>query len=29
MKVFAWRIIKTKYASDAFNGEGVRRFGGR
>lgn len=29
MKVLAWRIVKTKYASDAFSGEGARRFGGR
>lgn len=25
----AWRIVKRKYAADAFDGEGARRFGGR
>ena len=25
----AWRIVKTKYASQAFDGEGARQFGGR
>lgn len=25
----AWRIVKTKYASDAFTGKGARLFGGR
>lgn len=25
----AWRLLKTKYASDAFSGEGARLYGGR
>jgi RES domain-containing protein len=25
----AWRIVKTKYAGTAFDGEGARRYGGR
>ena len=25
----AWRIVKTRYAASAFDGEGARRFGGR
>jgi RES domain-containing protein len=25
----AWRIVKTRYAAAAFDGEGARRFGGR
>ena len=29
MSVGAWRIVKRKYAKNAFTGEGARRFGGR
>ena len=29
MTVTAWRIVKAKRASDAFSGEGPRRYGGR
>lgn len=29
MSVTAWRIVKRKFASQAFNGEGARLFGGR
>ena len=25
----AWRIVKTKYRAEAFNGEGARLYGGR
>ncbi len=27
--ITAWRIVKTKYAAQAFDGEGARRYGGR
>lgn len=27
--ITAWRIVKAKFASSAFSGEGARRFGGR
>ena len=29
MTLSAWRIVKRKYASSAFSGEGARLFGGR
>ena len=29
MNVTAWRIVKTRFAGTAFDGEGARRFGGR
>lgn len=29
MTLVAWRIVKTRYADEAFRGEGARRYGGR
>ncbi|MCJ7512648.1 MAG: RES family NAD+ phosphorylase [Anaerolineales bacterium] len=29
MSSAAWRIVKSRYAAEAFSGEGARRFGGR
>ena len=29
LRTHVWRLVKTKYASSAFNGEGARLFGGR
>lgn len=29
MSVVAWRIVKSRFAKQAFTGEGARRFGGR
>lgn len=29
MSSAAWRIVKTRFAADAFSGEGARRYGGR
>jgi RES domain-containing protein len=29
MKLTAWRLVKTRYAGTAFDGEGARRYGGR
>jgi RES domain-containing protein len=29
MKIRAWRIVKEKYAGEAFSGEGARKYGGR
>jgi len=29
MKLRSWRMVKRKHSSDAFSGEGARRFGGR